>query len=301
MMTPLSRQECRELLGGSPHSFLRGFPLPKTPNVESCRDPAVVCSGRRVVPRPCCGLFWVVLGNRVSVACFVVWLLAFLVTVRCLQDALIALIGVPPEPPVVTAIDGSRIVVKIAGTTPAPALLAVEGVEVQQECGTVTVVVSTAADVTLARTAPSDRLRLRWLKDGVRGPWSDWVPVVRGGRRERQLPWHLCCAEWGGVGRVCSLCMMSVSLFLFVSVCPATQICEGSGCVYVRTPWWVRMHRFQSCFCSSRAVHTPLRQRWHACSPLVVHAPPLLVCVIRWHHWRCLAEWAWTPWCRCPP
>ena len=91
---------------------------------------------------------------------------------------------VTPKPPTVAAIDGSRIVVKIAGTTPAPALLAVEGVEVQQECGPITAVAPTAADVTLARTIPSDRLRLRWLKDGVRGPWSDWVLVVSGGRCE---------------------------------------------------------------------------------------------------------------------
>ena len=98
---------------------------------------------------------------------------------------------VAPKPPVVATIDGIRIVVRIAGTIPAPALVAVEGVEVQQECGPVTAVVSTAADVTLARTTPSDRLRLRWLKDGVRGPWSDWVPVVSG-----------CCAEWG----VCVVC-----------------------------------------------------------------------------------------------
>ena len=118
-------------------------------------------------------------------------------SVSFLQAALERTLGaldlstVAPKPPAVAAIDGSRIVVKIAGTTPAPTLLAVEGVEVQQECGPVTAVVSTAADVTLARTTPSDRLRLRWLKDGVRGPWSDWVPVVSG-----------CCAEWG----VCVVC-----------------------------------------------------------------------------------------------
>ncbi len=118
------------------------------------------------------------------------------------------LVDPAPKPPVVTTIDGSRIVVKIAGTTPAPALLAVEGVEVQQECGPITAVVSTAADVTLARTTPSDRLRLRWLKDGVHGPWSGWVPVVSGGRRELgfllpclrvSCPWNLLLC---GVGCV---------------------------------------------------------------------------------------------------
>ena len=29
--------------------------------------------------------------------------------------------------------------------------------------------------------------------------------------------------------------------------------------------------------------------------------PALLVCVLRWHRWCCLAEVAWAPWCRCPP
>ena len=40
---------------------------------------------------------------------------------------------------------------------------------------------------------------------------------------------------------------------------------------------------------------------------VVIHAHLLLcmllsfVRVLRWHRWRCLAVWAWTPWCRCPP
>ncbi len=94
------------------------------------------------------------------------------------------LVDPAPKPPAVAAIDGSRIVVKIAGTTPAPALLAVEAVEVQQECGPITAVAPTAAVVEIPRVAFEERLRLRWLKDGVRGPWSDWVPVVSGGRCE---------------------------------------------------------------------------------------------------------------------
>ncbi len=88
--------------------------------------------------------------------------------------------AVAPKPPAVVAIDGSRIVVRIADTTPAPTLLAVEAVELQQECGPVTAVTPTAIDVTLSRTTPSDRLRLRWLKDGVGGPWSSWVSAVSG-------------------------------------------------------------------------------------------------------------------------
>jgi hypothetical protein len=107
-------------------------------------------------------------------------------TVRYVQDALMVLWGlvdVKPKPPAIAHVDGSVIVVRIAGTIPAPALLAVEGVEVQQEFGPITTVVPTAANVTLARTAPSDRLRLRWKSVGVGGPWSDWVPVVSGGPR----------------------------------------------------------------------------------------------------------------------
>ena len=124
---------------------------------------------------------------------------------------------VAPKPPAVAAIDGSRIVVRIAGTTPAPALLAVEAVEVQQECGPVTAVAPTAAVAEISRVAYEERLRLRWRSGGVGGPLSDWVPVVSGGRRELGflLPClrvscrgMFCCAEWG----VCeSLCMMSVS------------------------------------------------------------------------------------------
>ncbi len=91
-----------------------------------------------------------------------------------------ALISMPPEPPVITTITGSRIVVRIAGSTPDPALVAVEGVEVQQECGTVTVVAPTAAVAEVPRVAYEERLRLRWLKDGVGGPWSNWTAVVSG-------------------------------------------------------------------------------------------------------------------------
>jgi len=112
---------------------------------------------------------------------------------------------VPPERPAITTIDGSRIVVKIAGATPAPALLAVEGVEVQQECGPITAVAPTAAVTEVPRVAYEERLRLRWLKGGVHGPWSDWVPVVSGGGRELfllppfacQLSVAACFVEWG--------------------------------------------------------------------------------------------------------
>ena len=85
---------------------------------------------------------------------------------------------VAPKPPAFVTIDGSRIVVRIAGTIPVPALVAVEGVEVQQECGTVRVVAPTAAVVEVPRVAYEERLRLRWLKDGVGGPWSNWTAVV---------------------------------------------------------------------------------------------------------------------------
>ena len=85
---------------------------------------------------------------------------------------------VAPKPPVIATIDGIRVVVQIAGTIPAPALVAVEGVEVQQECGTVTVVAPTAAVVEVPRVACEERLRLRWLRNGVGGPWSNWTAVV---------------------------------------------------------------------------------------------------------------------------
>ena len=87
---------------------------------------------------------------------------------------------VAPKPPVIATIDGIRVVVRIAGTIPAPALVAVEGVEVQQECGTVRVVAPTAAVVEVPRVACEERLRLRWLRNGVGGPWSNWTAVVSG-------------------------------------------------------------------------------------------------------------------------
>ena len=89
-------------------------------------------------------------------------------------------IDVAPKPPAVATIDGIRVVVQIAGTIPAPALVAVEGVEVQQECGTVTAVAPTAAVVEVPRVACEERLRLRWLRNGVGGPWSNWTAVVSG-------------------------------------------------------------------------------------------------------------------------
>ncbi len=67
---------------------------------------------------------------------------------------------------------------RIADTTPAPALLVVEGVEVQQEHGPVTFVPSTATEVELTLAMPSQRLRLRWQSGGVGGPWSDWVSAT---------------------------------------------------------------------------------------------------------------------------
>ena len=87
---------------------------------------------------------------------------------------------VAPKPPVIATIDGIRVVVQIAGTIPAPALVAVEGVEVQQECGTVRVVAPTAAVFEVPRVACEERLRLRWLRNGVGGPWSNWTAVVSG-------------------------------------------------------------------------------------------------------------------------
>ena len=97
----------------------------------------------------------------------------------CVREQVAGEWGVP-KPPAITLIHGTRVTVRIAGTTPAPALLVVEGVEVQQECGTVTVVAPTAAVVEVPRVACEERLRLRWLRNGVGGPWSNWTAVVSG-------------------------------------------------------------------------------------------------------------------------
>ncbi len=67
---------------------------------------------------------------------------------------------------------------RVAGTTPAPALLVVEGVEVQQERGPVTFAPSTATEVELTLAMPNQRLRLRWASGGVGGPWSRWVSAA---------------------------------------------------------------------------------------------------------------------------
>ena len=83
--------------------------------------------------------------------------------------------GVPRPPVIAHIIDGSQIVVRISDTTPAPALLAVEGVEVQQEHGPVTFAPSTATEVELTLAMPSQRLRLRWMSGGVGGTWSAWA------------------------------------------------------------------------------------------------------------------------------
>ncbi len=83
-----------------------------------------------------------------------------------------------PKPPVITLIHGTRVTVRIAGTTPAPALLAVEGVEVQQEHGPVSFAPCTATEVELTLAMSSQRLRLRWMSGGVGGPWSDWVSAA---------------------------------------------------------------------------------------------------------------------------
>ncbi len=90
-----------------------------------------------------------------------------------------ALIDLPPEPPVIALVDGLRIVVRIAGTLPSSTKLVVDGVEVQQELGSVTSALATAETVELARSGPSERLRLRWMRGGVKGPWGNWRALVR--------------------------------------------------------------------------------------------------------------------------
>ena len=92
----------------------------------------------------------------------------------CVREQVAGEWGVP-KPPAITLLDYARVLVRIAGSTPAPALLVVEGVEVQQECGTVTVVAPTATEVELTLAIPSEGLRLRWMSGGVGGPWSSWA------------------------------------------------------------------------------------------------------------------------------
>ncbi len=98
-----------------------------------------------------------------------------------------------PKPPVITLIHGTRVTVRIAGTTPAPALLAVEGVEVQQEHGPVTFAPSTATEVELTLAMSSQRLRLRWMSGGVGGPWSAWAVSEHVALASW---WHVACTTW---------------------------------------------------------------------------------------------------------
>jgi hypothetical protein len=113
---------------------------------------------------------------------------------------LVALLGMPPEPPIVTVFDGSRIVVRVAGTIPAPEVLAVERVEVQQAPGSIGVIAAAPTDsvVELKLVTAKDRLRLRWVLAGVGGPWSEWTLVVSG------------CMQ---ISRVVLLCVVGTSFY----------------------------------------------------------------------------------------
>jgi hypothetical protein len=104
--------------------------------------------------------------------------LMLMLRVCCEQAGTSRVWGVPKPPVIAHIIDGVQIVVRIAGITPAPALLVVEGVEVQQEHGSATFVPSTATEAELTLAMPSQRLRLRWMSSGVGGPWSDWVSAA---------------------------------------------------------------------------------------------------------------------------
>lgn len=84
----------------------------------------------------------------------------------------------PPKQPTLSYIDGSRVVVKLAGTIPARALWEVDRIEVQAEPGLMLTCAASAEDVTVTRTRNSEKLRLRWLHGETRGPWSDWTHVV---------------------------------------------------------------------------------------------------------------------------
>ena len=86
-----------------------------------------------------------------------------------------------PTPPTIAHLDGSSVLVRIAGTIPDPTLHAVDSVEVEQE-GWCSPVVSLPPDsvepLRLDRRGLQERVRVRWVRHGVPGPWSKWAQAV---------------------------------------------------------------------------------------------------------------------------
>ena len=77
-------------------------------------------------------------------------------------------------------ITGACVVVQVSGTTPAPDVMAVDSVRVQQgsEDGPVFRSVPTDRDVSFPRLGPAEKIRLQWEVAGVLGPWSSWTHAV---------------------------------------------------------------------------------------------------------------------------
>ncbi len=117
----------------------------------------------------------------------------------------------PPTQPIISKFDGLQVVLKIGGTTPVPAFLAVDEVEVQQEPGPVHIVASTVGEVSLARARSYERVRLRWRRGGKSGPWSDWKDVVS------RLRWSLLRTEKGNSSSIEAL---NFGCFVCVQTCP---------------------------------------------------------------------------------
>ncbi len=87
--------------------------------------------------------------------------------------------GLQPAPPVIVHMDGLVMNVGIAGTTPDPSLHPVDRVEVEQEGGPVGSAPPADASLRLDRRGVHERVRVRWVRHGVPGPWSKWTMRVR--------------------------------------------------------------------------------------------------------------------------
>ncbi len=83
-----------------------------------------------------------------------------------------------PAPPVIVHMDELGIDVAIAGTNPF-SLDPVDRVEVEQEGGPVVSAGSADATVRFDRRSVHERVRVRWLWEGVAGSWSAWTMRVR--------------------------------------------------------------------------------------------------------------------------
>ncbi len=83
-----------------------------------------------------------------------------------------------PAPPVIVHMDELGIDVAIAGTNPFSPPDPADRVEVEQEGGPV-VSAGSADAVRFDRRSVHERVRVRWFREGVAGPWSAWTMRVR--------------------------------------------------------------------------------------------------------------------------